>query len=76
MSEYNRSFLDAYKHLNREYEFGNSLDDMEMLADLVINRNYGLHRLLSAVYRKSYGCGRCVDNDKARELISKLVSLL
>ena len=76
MSEYNRSHLDGYKHLNSICEFGEKLDDMEMLADLVIERNYGLHRLLSAVYRKSYSCGKCLDNDKARELILELISLL
>jgi len=76
MSKYNGSFIDAYRHLNTEYKFGEDLDDMEILADLVIYRNYGLHRLMSAVYRKSVGCGRCVDSDEARTLIEELVSLL
>ena len=76
MSKYNRSFLDAYKHLNSDYEFGKYLDDMEIVADIVIQRNYGLHRFLSAVYRKSFGCGKCVDSDEARKLIDELVSLL
>jgi len=76
MSEYNRSKLDTYKHLNIDYKFGNNIDDMEKLADLVLERNYGLHRLLSAVYRKSFDYEKCCNNDKVRELIAEIVSLL
>jgi hypothetical protein len=76
MSEYNRSFVDAYKHLNSDYEFGGRVDDMEMVAGLVMDTNYGVHRLFSAIYRKSYGNHGCVNNDKIRELLEEVISLL
>lgn len=76
MSRLLRSQIDSYRHLNTPYKFGEEIDDMEILADLILERNYGLHRLLSAIYRKSYGCGRCIDDDEARDLLEELISLL
>jgi len=76
MSEYNRSFIDAYKHLNSKNEFGESIDDMEEVADLVMGRNYGVHRLFSAIYRKSHDNHGCINNEKIRELLEEIVSLL
>ncbi len=75
MSKYNRSFLNAYKHLNTSGT-EDVVADMEQLADLVLQENYGLHRLLSAVHRKSHNYNTCANNDHVRDLIEEIVEYL